>query len=528
MPKTIENVPNEILKHILVQVREQCGFNSLKNALLVSHLWNAAGTPVLYEHVVLHNGNISSFLDTTVDPPVESWSLIPKFQFMFYNGSRASARDASSTFEEAKAMFSKSLPSIEELKARKGKKRIRDRERSWGQVHTLTLNVKPEGTGNTRYEQQNRQEAGKLTPLDVQLMRLASMLPKHFPLLNTFSFFAEEVYFHDKLKMEREGPGFLDVRVIHELVGALPESCINLFLDTNGREIQFGPSSPRMCLLIQNMMLRLRHLNLRAAYVCGSIIELPAKDEDDDEEEVEYVKAPYLRSLSISFVPRNIPYWFDLMYARNVCKQTHSHSITARLPNDHPLGSNSESRTIRLTEALGEALNRGCFPHTKSIQVITPMRINRRGKAWSERENDEMIIIRDLVKDKTHALQFIPANSMYVHDEDRALIGRHGVFAMGNHQKLKMSAEDSMWDATAKYGARLPIDTPDIQFQKCTLKTLSTKRELKYFVDGLKRETHEKMKVLHRDLTEGERHPGREFEFEGASFPFKDFMPENF
>jgi hypothetical protein len=88
--------------------------------------------------------------------------------------------------------------------------------------------------------------------------------------------------------------------------------------------------------------------------------------------------------------------------------------------------------------------------------------------------------------------------------------------------------EASRWDKTANYNARLPIDTPEAQFEKCSLKTLSAGKELEYFTESLARESHDKLKDIHRDLTEEERHPGRVFEFEGAGFVFKDFMPENF
>ncbi|KAG9901311.1 hypothetical protein KCU94_g8020, partial [Aureobasidium melanogenum] len=319
MPTTIKDIPNEVLKHILVQVREQGGYGALKMALRVSHLWNDAGTPVLYEHVVLHNDNISRFLESTIEPHC--------------------LREASSTFEEAKNMFAKPLPSVEELKSRRGKRYIRNRKRTWEKVHSLTLNVKPEGSANTRYEELNRQ-SGKLTPLDLQLMRLASMLPSQFPLLDTFSLFTKEVYHKDRHDLETDSPGFFDARVFLELVKSLPTSCTSIMLDTNGREIQFGATSPRMCLLLREKMPRLRHLSLRVSYVCESML-IESQQED---KEPEYFHAPHLRSLSISFVPRNVPYWFDLMYARNVCRRVHFNS-TVQLPNDHPLGSNDEAGT---------------------------------------------------------------------------------------------------------------------------------------------------------------------------------------
>ncbi|CAD0097025.1 unnamed protein product [Aureobasidium vineae] len=521
MPTTIKNMPNEVLKHILVQVREQGGYDALRMALLVSHLWNDAGSPVLYEHVVLHNGNISSFLDSTFEQYVNIWALTDQLHKLTCYGHRHCEREASSTFQEAKEMYAKPLPSVEELKARR-KKRIRNRERTWDNVHSLTLNIKPEGNGNADSEERNRLESGKLTPLDLQLMRLASMLPSQFRLLDTFSLFTEEVYIKGKNDLEREGPGFLDTRVVLELIRLLPKSCTSFILDTNAREIHFGAMSPRMCLLLREMMPRLHHLSLRVSYVCESMI---IKSQEEDEEP-EYVHAPHLRSLSISFMPRNVPYWFDLMYARNVCRKIHF-DATTRLPNDHPLGSNDEWGTIRLARALQKAQTQGCFPHAKSIQVVSPMRIHHRNYPQLQRESDEMMIIRDCIQDKTHALRFIPSERSFIHDEDRAIIDRYGVFAMGNHESLKLLSEAGKWAATANYKARLPVDTPEAQFEKCSLKTLSTEKELEYFIESLARETHEKLVELHKDLTEDERHPGRVFEFDGAAFPFKDFMPEN-
>jgi hypothetical protein len=522
MPTTIHNMPNEVLKHILVQVREQGGYDAIRMALLVSRLWNDEGSPVLYEHVVLNNANISSFLTSNFDTHVNIWAVTDQLHMLTCYGHKRCERDASSSFAEAKEMFAKPLPSVEELEA-KHKRRIRNRKRSWDCVHSLTLNVKPEGSGDTRREEQNRR-SGNLTPLDLQLMRLASMLPKQFHVLDTFSFFTEEVFIKDVHELARNGPGFLDARVILELVKSLPKSCINLSLDTDGREIQFGPRSPRMCALLREMMPRMRHLSLRVSYVCESMI-IKSKKRD---EEIEYIEAPHLRSFSISFVPRNIPYWFDFMYARNVCRRTHF-DATTQLPNDHPLGTNGESGTIRFAEALQKAHSQGCYPDAKSIQIVSPMRINRvaKGMEWSERESDEMILVRDCIKDNTHALHFIPSGPEYKHDPDSAIIDRFGVFAMGNRELLRIFVEDSRWAKTANYSARLPVDDPEAQFEKCSLKTLTTDKELKYFTESLAREEHEKLKDLHKDLTEGEGHPVRVFEFGGAGFAFKDFMPQN-
>jgi hypothetical protein len=514
MPITINNMPNEVLKHIMVHVRQQGGYDAMRMALLASRHWNDVGSPVLYEHVVLNNKNINSFLTSVFDSHVDIWAVTKSLHNLTCYGHEHCERDASSTFNEAKQMFAEPLPSVEELKA-KHKRRIRNRKRSWDCVHSLTLNVKPEGTGHTHFEKQRRQ-TGKLTPLDVQLMRLASMLPSQFRLLDTFSFFTEEVYIKDNNELARHGPGFLDTRVIHELVKSLPESCINLLLDTNGREIQFGPKSPRMCLLLRDMMPRLRHLSLRVSYVCESMM-VKTKQRDG---EIEYIHAPHLRSFSISFVPRNVPYWFDFMYARNVCRRTHF-DVTTQLSNDHPLGSNSESGTIRFAGALQQAYSQGCFPNAKSIQIVSPMRINR---DWSETVRDEMILVRDCVQDRTHALRFIPSQQKYVHNEDRAIIDRSGVFAMGNHELLKLFVEAGKWGKAEKFHARLPTDTPEVQFEESSLKTLSTKKELEYFTESLSRESHDKLKELHKNLKERETHPERVFEFEGAAFAFKDFM----
>jgi hypothetical protein len=56
---------------------------------------------------------------------------------------------------------------------------------------------------------------------------------------------------------------------------------------------------------------------------------------------------------------------------------------------------------------------------------------------------------------------------------------------------------------------------------------LSTEKKLQYFTESLAREEHEMLKDLHKDLTKRETDPTRVFEFGGAGFAFKDFMPQN-
>jgi hypothetical protein len=82
MPTTIHNMPNEVLKHILVQVREQGGYDAIRMALLVSRLWNNEGSPVLYEHVVLSNANISSFLTSNFDTHVNIWAVTDQLHML--------------------------------------------------------------------------------------------------------------------------------------------------------------------------------------------------------------------------------------------------------------------------------------------------------------------------------------------------------------------------------------------------------------------------------------------------------------
>jgi len=521
MPTTIKDIPNEVLKDILVKVREQGGYDALRMAILVSHLWNDAGSPVLYEHVVLDNVNIKTFLDSSFDKYINIWALTDHLHNLTCFGHEICERAASSTFAEAKEMYAKPLLSEEQLRA-KHKRRIRNRKRTWDHVHSLTLSITPEGTGNLRGEERTRRNGGRLTPVDVQLMRLAGILPHQFPLLESFSLFTEEKHFEDLTEMQRKGPGFLDTRVVLELVKSLPESCVNLLLDTNARDIHFGATSPRMCLLLREMMPRLRHLSLRVSYVCESMI---VKSQERDEE-TQYVHAPHLRSLSISFVTREIPHWFDLMYTRKVCRRLHL-DATAQLPNDDSLSSTGQSGIIRFAGALQQAYSQGCYPQAESIQIVSPHKIYRRGKAWSERISDQMILIRDCINDKTHALRFIPSNEYYKYDQNRAIIDRSGGFAMGDQQLLKLFVEADGWYKTDKYSAILPIETPEVRFEKSSLKTLSP-QELEYLTESLARERHEMLQSLHEDLTEGERHPGRVFEFEGAGFVFKDFIPENF
>lgn len=519
---TMDKIPNEILKLILVQTREQHGFEMLTKCLLVSRLWNKTGTPVLYEHVVLHNGNIGSFLDSGFETGA-AWDLSSRWHKLWCLYHRTCGREASMSFEDAEATFHlRSLPPIEEQISQVGRTRVRDRKKTWGRVHSLTLNIKPEGTGNLRDEQMGRQRHGKLTPIDVQLMRFAGMLPQ-FPLLKAFSFFVKEEHYAGKLETERHGPGFLDARVFQKLVERLPQTCTSLELDTNGREIQFGATSPRTCLLLRDMMPRLRHLSLRLAYVCEAMLQIPSKDE-----EPRYVHASKLRSLSVSFVPRHIPIYFDHMYNQSVCRESHAGRATTELPNQQiALGGPDEAGTENLPRAFQAARNQGCFPRAVTLQVVAPRHINRRGRLWSERETDDVIMVRDCVADATYALQILPTNFNYRYDEERALINRRGLLAMGNHEKLKLYAEEGAWQTTATYRARLPVGTPDVLFEKPSLSVYTQEERDGLVNEGAGKSEH-KWRALAEDLMEDDRHPGRVFKFDGSGFAFRDFMPENF
>lgn len=504
----IQDMPNEILEIIFLRLREHHGLGPLANALRSCHLLNQAGTPVLYEHVVLNNRNIQKFLDDEFVPR-ERWSLTS-----IWRSFQRSPEKSPYSFEDAMQMF------IAESSRRPERESIRTE--TWHKVRSLTLRIKPEGSGNLRIAELTRALDDKLTPIDLQLMRLAGMLSAHFNRLHTFSLYVEEKHYAGKTEMERYGAGFLDARVVQQLVKALPESCINLELDTNGREIQFGPTSPRLCIIIRRMMPRLRHLSLRIKYVCEALGELTSASQH-----AKFIHAPHLRSLTISFVPRNIPQWFDLMYSRNVCAQSHSsQGDMFEISNDGYLASHHDQYSSRLAYNLLEAHKQGCFPRIRQLKVVAPREIFRRGMVWTERETDDMILVRDCLEDTTYAHQMLPSSSIFHSDETRAIIDQHGVLLVGNHEVVKLHIENSAWESTVAYRARLPVDTSDVRFERSALDGESTREA----VELLKKDPRQadEWYCIQRDLTERRNHPERIFEFAGASFRLVDFIPENF
>jgi hypothetical protein len=105
--------------------------------------------------------------------------------------------------------------------------------------------------------------------------------------------------------------------------------------------------------------------------------------------------------------------------------------------------------------------------------------------AFMERDSVQSLVIIDCIRNQTCALQILPTKAEFWINGVRAVKDREGVFVMGKHRDLVLHAENGMWKSTAAYKARLPVETPDVQFRKCPLEILSARTEIRYFIDHL-------------------------------------------
>lgn len=91
---------------------------------------------------------------------------------------------------------------------------------------------------------------------------------------------------------------------IAQLIKALPEACVNLELDTWGKDY-FEPGSGHICDTLRGMLPRLRHLRLRLSTLCPAILGNGFKpDEVKSLSGFEPLAAPSLQTLVVNCIPR--------------------------------------------------------------------------------------------------------------------------------------------------------------------------------------------------------------------------------
>lgn len=216
---------------------------------------------------------------------------------------------------------------------------------------------------------------------------------------------------------------------IAALLAALPRSCVDLELDTRGREddraCNFYPvyGSTHLCPIIRDLLPRLRHLRLRLGTICSHLFLAPR---DDGGLEHTYTQAASLLSLTInlSIEPNS---GRTLRYAEI---QSDDHE------RDYGLLQKGVGKVLR------DAYQAHAFPRARAIQTMD--------LHSSDRRQHDHYTQQDIVEDRTHLLPF---RKVWIEDgtcDEETFAGRNvkDEEFLGVMTELEPLLEDSVWVTT--------------------------------------------------------------------------------
>ncbi len=298
----IEILPAEILSEILVHAKLALGSSSLAQCLLCSKTWRDATLPVLYSDICLQNSNLEKFVrqsDISNSVLVRSLTIIIE--------PVNPAPDSTSPYP--------SVLSTEDIEY-----------------------VSHHGS----------QESAKLWHLLEQLLNNLSEM-NH---LLTFSL---------TVSPGSNAIGFWIPRpTITAITKALPGTCINIEIDTRGKD-HFEPGSEDLCDALRAVLSRLQNLRLRVSTLCPAIFghNFNLLEPTKGFYSFRPVAAPTLETLVINCIPGTI--FGSQAHICNTFRESPYSSYSTNLP---------EARTA-LVDALCLAHENIGFPAAKHIKLFT-------------------------------------------------------------------------------------------------------------------------------------------------------------
>jgi len=215
---------------------------------------------------------------------------------------------------------------------------------------------------------------------------------------------------------------------IADLLHAIPRSCVDLELDTRGREddraCNFCPvyGSTHLCPVIRGLLPRLRHVRLRLGTLCSRLFLAPR----DEGVEHTYTQAAALLSLTVNLnIEPNSGR--TLRYA---VIQSDDHE------RDYGLLQKGLGKVLR------DAYKANAFPRARAIQT---MDIHR-----SERRQHDHATQQDIIEDRTYLLPF---RKLWIDDgtlDDETFVGHNAADEefFGTMTELEPILEDSAWVTT--------------------------------------------------------------------------------
>lgn len=276
------------------------------------------------------------------------------------------------------------------------------------------------------------------------------------------------------------GPGdargfWLSRPLLAAVIRALPETCVNLEIDTRGCD-QDGPASSHLCEILAGVTPRLHHLRLRLRRMCPALFgaEMPDLGSDSDSSsdsdpgstegegkeknmvQSEHSRYPFLQTVMI-----------------NCCVE--SYVCTAFMGRrygwtDYYI-NRPEARTL-IAEYLGQLDHLSTFPHVKRLWLLDLQREDSRYRSMYSAYNR-----RDIIRNKTWTIPYHPVKN---HDDFSLLyLARmpDNTEVLAEKWVIESLAEDQIWKTTLG-GTRIPstllVNQDDLAFEGRIEKPLPT------------------------------------------------------
>ncbi|KAJ9267277.1 hypothetical protein DTO195F2_510 [Paecilomyces variotii] len=262
------------------------------------------------------------------------------------------------------------------------------------------------------------------------------------------------------------------------VIKALPETCINLEIDTGGCD-QDGPGSSHLCEILAGVIPRLHHLRLRLRRMCPALFgaDMPesgsgsdsdsSSDSDSGSAEEEGKK----KSLVQSEPPSQYPFLETAMI--NCCSDSYvcTTFMGKRYGWTDYYINRPEARTL-IAEYLGQLDHSSSFPHIKRLWLLDLQREDSRCRSMYSAYNR-----RDIIRNKTWTIPYHPVKG---HDDGSLLYlirTPDNTEVLAEKWVIESLAEGEMWKETlagAKVPSALLIGQDDPAFEGRVEKPLPT------------------------------------------------------
>ena len=317
----VAKLPPEILTIVLRYAKSAKRRRDFLCCIMVCRRWAEVGKRVAWESIALNASTLKSFIHLVEHAP-EACRLLRSLSLQLHTP----------------------WPSVEECQ---------EHEKRINQAH---------------FDGPNAEAAGLWTRLE----KLADILRSHMLGLQTFSLRIGRAGAGDRGRKYSKLPhgAWISSSIIANLLDALPESCIDLELDTGGRDddpfcIGGTPSEPaHLCDSIRALLPRTRHLRLRLRSFCPDFFSHETDGVRD------FINAPRLEStfINLDSYPSDLEIvkCFASKWTLQCIKEN---DPTWRTGCDHRKRTNN-CFMIQLGKILQAAYNRGAFPRATAIRTV--------------------------------------------------------------------------------------------------------------------------------------------------------------